>query len=355
MAARFTYRDAGVDREGADRFTEGILSHMRRTYGPQVIDNPGGYGGLFALDGATWLMGRRYRKPVLIGCADGVGTKLKIAFMMDKHDTVGIDLVAMNVNDLLCQGGRPLFFLDYIATGRLDEARLQQVLKGIADGCEQADCALLGGETAQMPDFYRKGEYDLAGFAVGVVERGRLLDGTAPRPGHAVIGLASSGLHSNGFSLVRRVLFGAARMKVSDHVAEFGCTLGEELLRPTRIYVRTVMALQKVYEVKRVPSAIAHITGSGIPGNVPRVVPEGCEVVFRKGSWPVPPIFDLVRRAGDLDEQEMFDTFNMGLGLVLVVPPYYADAVVRRAVEMGERAYIVGEVRPGSRGVRIVD
>jgi phosphoribosylformylglycinamidine cyclo-ligase len=273
---------------------------------------------------------------------------------MDRHDPVGLDLVAMNVNDLLCEGAKPLFFLDYIATGKLDPSRLEQVIKGIADGCEQADCALLGGETAQMPDFYAEGEYDLAGFAVGVVDSDRLIDGTAVQPGHVVLGLGSNGLHSNGFSLVRQVLLDHAKMPLSGRVAELGCTLGEELLRPTRIYVRCVQALHAVYEVKRIPSGIAHITGGGMPGNIPRVLPNDCMARIRRGSWPVPPIFDLIQKVGEIDDEEMYNTFNMGLGLVLLIPPYYADATKRRLEAQGEKVYVIGEVREGKRGLSIV-
>jgi phosphoribosylformylglycinamidine cyclo-ligase len=352
--AKFSYKTAGVDQEAEDAVVPKILAHMRRTYGPQVIDHPGGYGGLFALNKQTKLLGHRVKTPVLVAGADGVGTKLKVAFTMDKHDTVGIDLVAMNVNDLLCEGAKPLFFLDYIATSVLNARTLEQLVKGIADGCAEADCALLGGETAQMPDFYPEGEYDLAGFAVGVVDSDKMADAGSVKPGHVALGVASAGLHSNGYALARKVIFDQAKMSVHDHVAELGCTLGEELLKPTRIYVRSVQALRTAYAKKRVPSALAHITGGGMPGNVPRVLPEGVEVRLRRGSWPIPPIFDLIQKAGSLDDEEMYAVFNMGLGLVILVPPFFVDAAARRLEEHGEKVYIVGEARAGKKGFAFV-
>ena len=354
MPLKFTYQSAGVDQEAEDELMPQIFAHMRRTFGPQVLSQSGGYGGLFSLNRQSKLLGHRLKTPVLVAGADGVGTKLKIAFMMDKHDTVGIDLVAMSVNDILCAGAKPLFFLDYIATGKLDRSRVEQIVKGVADGCEQADCALLGGETAQMPDFYAAGEYELAGFAVGVVDSDRVMDPAIVKPGHVALGIASNGLHSNGFSLVRKVLFDHAKMSVSDRVADLGCTLGEELLRPTRIYVRGVQALKTVYEVKRIPTGVSHITGGGIPGNVPRVVPEGCVVRIKRGTWPVPPIFDFIQKVGELDDEEMFSVFNMGLGMILMAPPFYVDACKRRLEEHGETVYIVGDVREGKRGVTIL-
>jgi len=350
---RFTYSTAGVDRDEQARFLTDITGHMRRTFGPQVIENFGGFAGLFALYQNGRMFTGSFRRPVLVACADGVGTKLKIAFALDKHDTVGRDLVAMNVNDLLTLGASPLFFLDYMAVGEVGSRTKEQVLKGIADGCEDAGCALLGGETAQMPDFYGKGEYDLAGFAVGIVEKRRMIDGRAVRPGNVVIGLASNGLHSNGFSLVRKVLLQHRRMRLGAHVEEFGQSLGEELLRPTFIYARALRTLRAAYRWKHVPAAIAHITGGGLPENVPRVVPPDCEVRIRRGSWPCPPIFDLIQKAGEIDDDEMFRVFNMGIGMVLIVPPFYADAVMRRLKRTGEAAYVIGEVRRGKGQVKI--
>ena len=352
MAATFKYKDSGVDQDAADHFSESILEHMRRTYGPQVVNNPLGYAGLFAIDGQAWLLGQRYRNPVMVASTDGVGTKLKIAFMMDKHDTVGLDLVAMCVNDVLCEGAKPMFFLDYIATGKLEESQLLAVLKGIADGCEQAHCALLGGETAQMPGFYAPGEYDLVGFTVGMVEKARMMKRSHVKPGQVAIGVASSGLHSNGYSLARTVLFEKAGYTVDSHIHELGCKLGEELLKPTHIYVNAIQKLRTIYEVKHIPSGIAHITGGGLPGNIPRVLPEKCDVVLKEGSWPVHPIFDIIRKEADLDDAEMYDVFNMGLGMILLASEYYAEAAIRRLKDEGHDAYIVGEVCEGSQQVR---
>jgi len=343
-----TYRDAGVDIEAGREFAQAIQAQLRSTYGPAVLENEYGFAGLYSIPGQVGLFARRCRNPVLVACADGVGTKLKVAQMAGKHDTVGIDLVAMSVNDLLVTGAMPLFFLDYIATGRLKKGTLVELVKGIAAGCRQADCALLGGETAEMPGFYRPGEYDMAGFAVGMVERARLVNGRKLcTPGDVVLGVASSGLHSNGYSLVRKILFEQKKMTVDDHVGELGCTLGEELLRPTRIYVRGVRAVLERYRVKKVVHAIAHITGGGLPENLPRVLGPRCVARIRKGSWPVPPVFALIQKLGGVEESEMFRVFNMGIGLVLVVSPYYVGAITRRLEAQGERVWPVGEVTRG--------
>ena len=276
MARALTYKDAGVDIETKGAFTDTIPAIMRRTYGPRVIDLPDGFAGLFALD-KMGLLAKRYREPVLAACTDGVGTKLKIAFLMDKHDTVGIDLVAMSVNDLITVGAEPLYFLDYIATSKIEPAKLAEILKGIAEGCVQSNCALLGGETAEMAGFYAPGEYDLAGFATGVVERGRIINGGLIRPKDVVIGVASSGLHSNGYTLVRKAFFDEGKMSVGDPVAEFGCPLGEELLRPTKIYAATVARLLAHYKVKHVLHGIANITGGGLRDNIERLLPKRCQ------------------------------------------------------------------------------
>jgi len=351
--AKFTYKAVGGDRDTHAEFVAAIARHMRRTFGPEVIPNFGGFAGLFALAEQGRFWSRRYRDPVLVACADGVGTKLKIACALGRHDTVGIDLVAMNVNDLITLGAVPLFFLDYLAVGDLANATKAAILKGIADGCAQAGCALLDGETATMTDFYTPGEYGLAGFAVGIAERRRLVDGHAVQPGQAIIGLASSGLHNNGFTLARRVLLAEAKMPLEGHVASLGCTLGEELLRPTRIYVAAVHAVCAAYRRKHVPAAIAHITGGGLLANVPRVLPPHCEAHIRRGAWPEPPIFDLIRRTGEIDEDEMFRVFNMGIGMVMIVPPYYVDATLERLSRVGVPAYVIGEVRRGTRAVRL--
>ncbi len=336
-----------MDVDAGNRAVELMKASVRRTLRPEVLGGIGAFGGCFALDPG------RYRQPVLVAGADGVGTKLKIAFALDRHDTVGIDCVAMNVNDVLAQGAEPLFFLDYLAVGRLDPERVAAIVSGVAEGCVRAGCALLGGETAEMPGFYPPGEYDLAGFAVGVVERERLLDGSAVRPGDALVGLASSGLHSNGYSLARRLLLEAAGLRLDQHVAELGRTLGEELLEPTRIYARPVLALLRAGRPVR---AMAHITGGGLVENIPRALPPGTAAVLRPGSWPEPPVFDLIRAAarrtgGGIAEAEMRRTFNLGLGMVLVVAPDAADGLVRDLERAGERAWLVGEVVAGERGV----
>jgi phosphoribosylformylglycinamidine cyclo-ligase len=295
------------------------------------------------------LFARKCRNPVLVAGCDGVGTKLKVAQMVGKHDTVGIDLVAMCVNDVLVQGAQPLFFLDYLATGKLDRAVSVALIKGIADGCRQASCALLGGETAEMPGFYAPGEYDLAGFAVGMVERARLIDGRRRvRVGDVVLGLASTGLHSNGFSLVRKLFFDKLKMKPEQVVPELGCALAEELLKPTRIYVRSVVAALDHYRVKGVVHGLAHITGGGLEGNVPRVVGRRCVVRIQESSWTRPPIFGLIQRLGSVERDEMFRVFNMGIGMVVIVAPYYADAVARILERHGERATVIGEIAQGN-------
>ncbi|HUU43614.1 MAG TPA: phosphoribosylformylglycinamidine cyclo-ligase, partial [Planctomycetota bacterium] len=353
MGKKKAYEEAGVSIELGNRFVEEIQRHLRRTYGPRVVDVPEGFAGLFRIDYDRKLFARNYKDPVLVACTDGVGTKLKVARMMKKHDTVGIDLVAMSVNDLIVQGAEPLFFLDYVATGKVDLAVLCDVVKGIADGCVEAECALLGGETAEHPGDFDEGEYDLAGFCVGVVERSRITSIRGTELGDVVIGLASNGLHSNGFSLVRKVFFEKAGMSVSDRVEELGGTLGRELLKPTRIYARPVLSALNYYRVKDVIHGIAHITGGGLVGNIPRVLGAGHAVRIRKGSWPVPPIFGLVQKLGKVDEEEMAEVFNMGIGMVLIVSPYYAGAVMRRIRRFGVEPYVIGEVVRGKGSVTI--
>jgi phosphoribosylformylglycinamidine cyclo-ligase len=335
------YRRAGVDIEAGDEAARRYGPHAARTWRPEVLTALGGFGGGFALPVD------RYPQPVLVAGADGVGTKLKLAVALDRHDTVGVDCVAMCVNDILVMGAEPLFFLDYFATGKLDPGVAEQVVKGVADGCAEAGCALIGGETAEMPGMYAEGEYDLAGTAVGVVNRDRLIDGSAIAEGDVVVGLASSGVHSNGFSLVRR-LIAEAGLTLGEPFEPGGKLLGEVLLAPTRIYVRTVLALLRDFPIH----GMAHITGGGITGNVPRILHDRWDVALALGSWPVPSIFGLLARLGDLSDDELFQTFNMGIGFVLVVPPGVADALVARAVELGERAWRIGTVMPGSGQVR---
>jgi phosphoribosylformylglycinamidine cyclo-ligase len=347
-----TYRKAGVDIEAGDSFVTAISALVKKTKTPRMMELPDGFAGLFSLDFDQKLFQRRYRKPVLVACTDGVGTKLKIAFAMRKYDTIGIDLVAMSVNDLIVTGAEPLFFLDYIATGKIDRKQLYEVIKGVAEGCVQSECALLGGETAEMPGFYKEDEFDLAGFAVGVVPRSNILTGSRVVPGDVIIGLNSSGLHSNGYSLVRRVVMEDARMPLETRIAEFGCTLGEELLKPTKIYVKIIKRICAEYKVKHIVKALAHITGSGLPGNIPRVLPRNVDAVFRRGSWQVPPVFELIQKLGDIDIREMFNVFNMGIGMVIIAPPYYADAIVKRIKRMKWGAQVVGEIVRGGGEVR---
>jgi len=332
-----TYRDAGVDIDEGDRLVDLIKPLARPTMRPEVLAGIGGFGGLFALDV------KKYRDPVLVSGTDGVGTKLKLAFLTGRHDTVGIDLVAMSVNDVAVTGAEPLFFLDYFATGKLRAEEAAQVVKGIAEGCRQAGCALIGGETAELPGFYADGEYDLAGFAVGVVERDRILDGRAVRPGDALLGVASTGLHSNGYSLARKVLL--ERHALSDRPAELGgATIGEALLEPTRIYAKDILALLGQVQV----NAVAHITGGGLPGNAPRNLPDGTRAVIRAGSWPVPPIFGLIEREGAVPRDEMYRTFNMGLGLVIALPAGAAEAARALLAGRGLGSWEVGAVEAGS-------
>jgi phosphoribosylformylglycinamidine cyclo-ligase len=335
-----TYKDAGVDIDAGDLFVRTIKPYVKSTFRPEVMTHIGGFGGLFAL--------KKYRNPVLVSGTDGVGTKLKIAFLTNKHDTVGIDLVAMCVNDIAVSGAEPLFFLDYFATGKLRPEAHADIVKGIAAGCKQSGCALIGGETAEMPSFYAEGEYDLAGFAVGVVEKKKIIDGSRIKPGNALIGLASSGLHSNGFSLVRKVLFEASGYSVRDILPELGKPLGEALLTPTRIYVKTILALQKEFDLR----GLAHITGGGITENTPRMLPKGATALIRKGTWNVPPIFNLIQKKANVDDEEMYRDFNMGIGMVLAVPAKQADAVIRKAKKLGERAYLIGEIVKGKQVVR---
>jgi phosphoribosylformylglycinamidine cyclo-ligase len=349
--AKATYKDAGVDLEIYRQAMARLPKLLQRTYSPRVIPLEGGFAGLFRLDFASPLFTRQYEEPVLVACSDGVGTKLKVASAAGIHNTVGIDLVAMSVNDALCCGAEPLFFLDYVAMPKDDPTLLEQLVEGVAAGCLQADCALLGGETAILPDLYAAGDYDLAGFCVGVVSRRQIIDGSAIVPGDVAIGLASTGLHSNGFSLARKVVFEIARLGVDDYVEELGRTAGQALLEPTRIYVRPVRKVLLNYRVKRVVHGIAHITGGGLHENLERIVPDGVEVVIRRGSWPVPPVFPWLQRLGEVEQAEMDRVFNMGIGLVLVVSPYYADSIRSQLAGLGVASWSIGAAQAGPRGV----
>lgn len=334
-----TYKDAGVDIDAGDQFVRKIKPYVKSTFRPEVLTHIGGFGGLFAL--------KKYKNPVLVSGTDGVGTKLKIAFLMNKHDTVGIDLVAMCVNDIVVSGAEPLFFLDYFATGRLRPEEHAQVIKGIAAGCRQAGCALIGGETAEMPSFYAEDEYDLAGFALGVVEKNRIIDGSKIGPGDILIGLASSGLHSNGYSLVRKALLEAGGLSLNDAPPELGTMLGDVLLTPTKIYAKTVLSLVKRLEIK----GIAHITGGGITENLPRILPQGTKARIRKGSWYIHPIFRLVQQKAGVDDNEMYRDFNMGIGMILVLPANQANKAVKLSKRLGENAFVIGEIVKGRQAV----
>jgi phosphoribosylformylglycinamidine cyclo-ligase len=338
-----TYAKAGVSIASGEELVRRIGPIAARTRVPGVLAGVGGFSALFDLNG------RAYRQPVLVSSTDGVGTKLKIAFMTGIHDTVGIDLVAMSVNDILTQGGEPLFFLDYFVCGKLDVKIAEAVVSGIADGCRQAGCVLIGGETAEHPGDFPKGEYDLAGFAVGVLEKNQILNPFAIVPGDILIGLPSSGLHSNGYSLARKVLLEIGGMKLGRRVRELGRNLGEELLEPTRIYANAIRKLLSRFAIK----GAAHITGGGITGNLPRVLPRDTRAQIERRSWPVPPIFDLIQRTGRISQAEMDRTFNNGLGMILVVGREHADGVMQSIKRSREKCYVIGEILKGERGTVI--
>ncbi|MFO0839990.1 MAG: phosphoribosylformylglycinamidine cyclo-ligase [Phycisphaerae bacterium] len=340
------YRDAGVDLDAADTLVDRIGPLVRQTYGPRVLAAHGGFAGAFRLDYDERLFARNYRDPVLVSCTDGVGSKVLIAAQARVFDTVGIDLVAMSVNDMITCGAEPLFFLDYVAVNKLDPGVVEQIVAGVVSGCQEAGCALLGGETAEMPDLYQPGHFDLAGFAVGIVERKRMLAPKRVRPGDELIGLASSGIHSNGYALVRRVLLGDAALPLHESVRGLTEPLVDALLRPTRIYVRSVLAALRRYRARIMITGLAHITGSGLPGNVPRMLPPDCDAVIRRGSWPIPPIFGLLEHYG-VDEAEMYNVFNMGIGFVLAVRPKSTAVVMRDLERDGERPFVIGRVKRG--------
>ena len=349
--AKATYKDAGLD---LDLYNEGISRLprlMARTHCPRVLPLEDGFAGLFQLDFTSPLFTRRYAEPVLVSCTDGVGTKVKLAKMTGVHNTVGIDLVAMSVNDAICLGAEPLFFLDYVAMPKDDPALLEKIVEGVSEGCLKADCALLGGETAIHPDTYAPGEYDLAGFCVGVADRNNLIDGRAITPGDVVLGIASSGLHSNGYSLARKVVFQIAGLKVDDYVEELGRPVGEAMLEPTIIYVRPVRSVLSYYRVKNVVHGIAHITGGGLRENLERILPDETRVVLDRGAWPVPPIFTWLQRLGEIDQAEMERVFNMGIGMALIVSEYYAESIRRQLADSGLASWPIGHVQRGPRGV----
>ncbi len=338
-----TYAKAGVSIEAGDELVRRIGPIAKRSQVPGVLAGVGGFSALFDLQS------RGYRAPILVSSTDGVGTKLKIAFKTGIHDSIGIDLVAMGVNDILTQGAAPLFFLDYFVCGQLDVKIAEAVVRGIAAGCVQAGCALIGGETAEHPGDFPKGEYDLAGFVVGVLEKKNIIDPAAIVPGDVLIGIPSSGLHSNGYSLARKVLLERGRLKLSQRIAELGRELGAELLEPTRIYAKIAKKLFGAFHIK----GAAHITGGGITGNLPRVLPHGRRAVIERKSWPVPAIFGLIKKLGGVAQPEMDATFNMGLGMILVVSNKQADGVIRTLKTMNEKYFVIGEIRQGARGATL--
>jgi phosphoribosylformylglycinamidine cyclo-ligase len=328
------YKKAGVDLDAADELVTKIRPLARSTFHASVITNVGEFGSLYSLANLD------YNQPVLVSSTDGVGTKLKVAFLADRHDTVGIDLVAMSVNDILVQGARPLFFLDYLAVGRMDLDRVSAIISGIAEGCLQARCSLIGGETAEMPDFYKENEYDLAGFAVGIVEKDSIVDGSDISVGDTIVGLASNGLHSNGYSLVRRIIFDDLNLSPDDPIRECGCTVAEELLRPTRIYAEAVQLILRDFQVR----GMAHITGGGLQDNIPRILPRACQARLRTGSWQVPSIFTFLKEKANISDHEMNRVFNNGIGFVLVVSASNLDDVLELLHGLGERAYHIGTI-----------
>ena len=329
-----TYRAAGVDIEAGDEFVRRIKSLVRTTFRPEVVSDLGGFGGLFRFPST------QYKEPILVSGTDGVGTKLKVAVLMDRHDTIGIDLVAMCVNDVLVSGAEPLFFLDYLATGKLEVTKAESIVRGIVAGCREAGCALIGGETAEMPSCYPDHEYDLAGFVVGVVERANIIDGKKVSKGDVAIGLSSTGLHSNGYTLARQVLFEKKGWTGRTELPELECSLGDTLLEPTKIYTKQVQAILTKSSVH----GMAHITGGGLTGNVPRVLPSDCEMVIKRGAWPIPEIFHVIQRTGNVDQDEMFRVFNMGIGFVVIVPPQDVDWVLNHMKNLGDAAHIIGEI-----------
>jgi phosphoribosylformylglycinamidine cyclo-ligase len=349
-----TYADSGVDIDAGDKAVELIERMVKRTHGPRVIGKHGGFAGLFRLDYNEQLFKRNYKEPVLVACTDGVGTKVKLAAEMGVYNTVGIDCVAMNVNDMIVQGAEPLFFLDYLGLNKVIPEQTAQMVEGVAKGCELAGCALLGGETAEMPDVYASGDFDIAGFAVGVVELERAMDPTRVEAGDIIIGLASSGVHSNGYSLVRRIIK-HAKLKLDKTYRELdpGRTLGEALLEPTRIYARTIVRLLRKYTVKKIVTGMAHITGSGLPGNIPRAFGSDVDARIELTSWTVPPIFDFLQAHGHVARKEMFNVFNMGVGYVLIVRPSFADSILKHLKRSGEEAFLMGEIVQGSGTVRL--
>lgn len=339
MDKKLTYKDAGVDIDAADKFVNTVKKIVKPTFRPEVMSSIGGFGGMFALNK------QKYENPVLVSSTDGVGTKLRIASMMNKHDTIGIDLVAMCVNDIIVQGAEPVFLLDYVSIGKIDQTILENILLGIAEGCKQAGCSLIGGETAEMPSFYQDGEYDVAGFVVGIVDKDKIIDGSSITVGDRIVGIASNGIHSNGYSLARKIFFDKLGLKPEDPVPELGCTVGEELIKPTRIYVKTILNLIRDFQI----NGIAHITGGGLADNISRILPKGCRANIQLNSWDVPPVFTFMKNQGNVDDEDMLRTFNNGIGMVLIVPEDDAEEIMLRLNGLNEKAFLIGEIESKGR------
>lgn len=336
-----TYKDAGVDKEAGYKEVEMIKGFIKRTHIPGVLSDIGGFSGLFQLDTS------KYKEPVLVSGTDGVGTKLRIAFMMDKHNTIGEDAVAMCANDILCQGAKPLFFLDYIATGKLVPEKMAAIVEGVSNGCIKAGCALVGGETAEMPDFYSDDEYDVAGFCVGVVDKSKIINGSTIKEGDIILGLPSSGIHSNGYSLVRKIIFDKEKLGVDTFVEELGTTIGEEILKPTRIYTNPVYDLVETFNIK----GLSHITGGGFYENIPRMLPQGLSAHINTKAIETPVIFKLLQKWGNIELDEMYGTFNMGVGMVMVINKEDKEKVLSFLQEREETVYVLGDIKAGEKGV----
>ena len=349
MTKYLSYENSGVKLDANEQMVRQIQSSVAGTYGPRVVQIEDGFAGMFRLDYDEKLFKKNYKNPVLVACTDGVGSKVQLAARINRFDTVGIDLVAMSVNDLLVYGAVPLFFLDYLAVHKLQPNLVAEMVKGIAAGCKLADCALIGGETAEMPDTYKTGDFDMAGFAVGVAERKKIIHGRKIRQGDCILALASNGLHSNGFAMVRRICFKVAGLKMTDRLKELdGTVLADELLKPTRIYVRSIIKLLSGYRVKSIVHGMAHITGGGLIGNIPRVLPKDCDAVIKKTSWPRHKIFTFLQAKGPVEEAEMFRVFNMGIGFVLVVAKDFAESIAKKLTRYGERVYKIGSITSGT-------
>jgi phosphoribosylformylglycinamidine cyclo-ligase len=349
MGKYISYAESGVNIDANDEMVRRIQSAVAGTFGPRVIQSHNAFAGMFRLDYDERLFKKNYKNPVLVACTDGVGSKVQLAAEIKKFDTVGIDLVAMSVNDMLVQGAEPLFFLDYLAVHKLVPEIVAELVKGVAAGCKVADCALIGGETAEMPDTYAPGDFDMAGFAVGVIERKKIITGQTIRNGDVILGLASSGLHSNGYTLARSICFKQAKLDMTDVIDELGgAMLGDVLLEPTRIYVRPIVKLLSQYKVKRIVHGMAHITGGGLPGNVPRVLPKDCNAVIKKSSWPKHKIFTFLQNTGPVEAGEMYRVFNMGIGFVLIVAEDFADSISRKLTRYGQQVYKIGRITTGT-------